>query len=116
LWFLIACSAVAAFVASQNLAEITVNLRPFIKYPVVLPLYQALTITFVFGAATSAIFLGSSHYRKSFTIRRLKKKLQNIESSEQKTEWGDPDFSSELSAKAPNDKSKLGRNFLSVRD
>ena len=115
MWLFFACVAIAAFVANQNLAEITINFRPFVSYPIVLPAYQALFIAFVLGATATMLLLGTAYYGKAFTVRRLRKKLRGFE-REQAAAAYDPKISSETIGEPGMRRPRIDRDLLSVRD
>ena len=115
LWLFVACAAMAAFIANQNLTEITVSLRPLIAYPLVVPAYQALFSAFLLGVTTSMIFLAAGYLAKSMTVRQVTKKLRKLEAKLVPTPQ-EPEFSTGGSQELRAKRFDHARDILSVRD
>jgi hypothetical protein len=79
LWLFFAAVIGAAYLANQNLEPVTINLRPALEVPVVVPGYQAYLGFFLIGVSSAVIYLGGTYYRKVFTVARLNRRLRGVE-------------------------------------
>ncbi len=116
LWLFITCAIFAAFIANQNLADVTLNLQPMVKFPMVMPAYKALGGAFILGVTVTMVFFSLGYYKQSFALVRIKRKLRKLEAAQQEQAAATRELALGNERQGQSREPRLERDLFSIRD